>query len=229
MKTATKTFTLRLLLTAGLMQFFPGVTNLLGDDFAPPIWRGMPNSVTAVWNFNLEPTDYSNIGADSWTNYPGGYPLDALYAPPSARVNTNEFIWVGSGAISNKTDSNHSIVLVLPNFIDDLPEKWLAVQMTGSTNLEVMGIAGSQMEGGEYKAYSGFKIMEGGPEPGKRWEEWVINPNPDRESIFLWIPARSVLDQVVVDTISIPEPSTLVLMLVGVVALPGSRRFCRSS
>ncbi len=45
----------------------------------------------------------------------------------------------------------------------------------------------------------------------QRVEDWQILPNPDFELIQIGIPANVFLSQVVIDTISVPEPSSLVL------------------
>jgi predicted transporter len=49
-------------------------------------------------------------------------------------------------------------------------------------------------------------------------------PNPYFEIFDLEIPANSSVDQVVVDTISIPEPSTLMLAALGLLNLLGFHR-----
>ncbi len=53
----------------------------------------------------------------------------------------------------------------------------------------------------------------------QRIEQWEIRPNPDNEFFDITIPPDTVLSQVVVDTISVPEPSSAILAALGLIGL----------
>ena len=42
--------------------------------------------------------------------------------------------------------------------------------------------------------------------PNQHVEYWVLQPNPDREHIYLDVPPDTVVEQVLIDTISTPSP-----------------------
>jgi hypothetical protein len=49
--------------------------------------------------------------------------------------------------------------------------------------------------------------------------DWEIIPNPDYEYVKLTVPSTIQPCQVVVDTVSVPEPSMSVLLCIGVIGL----------
>ena len=53
------------------------------------------------------------------------------------------------------------------------------------------------------------------PELGYRVESWSITPNPDFELVQIYLPPWIFVDQVVIDTISVPEASTLLMRGIG--------------
>ena len=46
-------------------------------------------------------------------------------------------------------------------------------------------------------------------------EMWRLSPNPDWETINIWVTTTMSVDQIVVDTISVPEPAALLLLGLG--------------
>jgi hypothetical protein len=53
----------------------------------------------------------------------------------------------------------------------------------------------------------------------QRVELWEISPNPDFEQLKVFLPENTILSEVVIDTISVPEPSSFVLAALGLVGL----------
>lgn len=45
--------------------------------------------------------------------------------------------------------------------------------------------------------------------------KWEIRPNPDQETISIDFPADTYVEEIVVDTICVPEPATMALLAVG--------------
>lgn len=130
-----------------------------------------------------------------------------------------------------------SMSLGLSNFIDQEPLKKARIQLAGSWDKqpwwptdENWGISGDPVEDWQV---SGFAVnFSGNADSGlfQASTDFEIWPNPDWEVFSLSdIPAGVSIDQIVVDTISIPEPSTLTLaglgtLLMGVYVLRRRRR-----
>ena len=44
------------------------------------------------------------------------------------------------------------------------------------------------------------------------YQELLFQPNPDYEDVFLYVPARTTIDQIVIDAVSLPEPGMASLL-----------------
>ena len=199
----------------------------LADDFAPPAWRGGALSTTQGWDF-LTPQD--PLQPDD-PNVPlvigngGGVPL-ASYAAMQ---------WVphdGDGGLIGGPGSQ--LHLYIPNWIDFEPFKWMWIQITfvGSpTNVPyivnlgaqdnvanyvyvvpdppvVYSLGSSNVDTGVYGVAQGFTLF----------------PNPDWEMFDIFVPENVVIDQIVVDTISFPEPTSMALLALGALPMITRRR-----
>lgn len=198
----------------GVFLFFVlGVSfSALGLDLVQPEWRGHPRSTLQIWEFNTpdmnpvpdlyqgpfnpQPADIIPIAGDSWIQEKDGY----------------IGIWPLSG----------EVYVPIYNFPEPLDYKLIQIQLTWTTkgsmpNVEASGDDGPMIPGtllsetllddlGWY--HSTFQI--------------VLQPNPIQELVHVY--GAIYLDEMVIDTICIPEPATLGFMAVGGLFLLGLRK-----
>lgn len=172
-----------------------------GDDLNPPPYRGQPLSVHAHW----------------------------LSDPSSGALALNQFSWVDDSDPSTYLHPlipgvapgfNNDYRFELPNFVDELPLKLLRLQLTwtGTTqpplSLFSHGLDIGQVIPGVI-TYSSNPLVFTQPDGGYQYFDIEFRPNPDLEYVFVTVPADAVLSQVVIDTISVPEPATLALLAAG--------------
>lgn len=172
-----------------------------GDDVAPAPWRGAPNSVFAKFDLFAGPVP----GPPVSFGYGGGYPLD-----PTAP-------FVGSPITTPTGELIYDITL--PNVIDPLPLKLMRIQYSwfGGTafggHADTVGIL--PIPGGVVTHVGGTPPIVLDPLAGilHRYDDFEIRPNPDSERIQV----RFTLADprwVIIDTISIPEPTSVALLAV---------------
>lgn len=225
------------LVTAAALSFVLAAV-VQADDFQPPPWRGQPGSTLYHWVFDPGTANPPNpIPPDGdlqmvMGDGGGGGPL----ATPSQNL-----IWDYIDSNQNgqhdpeeemegwatPDDTSGQILFDLPNWIDFQPLKTLQVQITFEGALPGPSVATiSAMDN-----VTGSDVMVA---PIERLivdehhilETWQLWPNPDWEIVTLELPGFTLLDQVVFDAISwgVPEPSSLVLWLVGACAAMVVRR-----
>jgi len=189
-----------------------------GEDVNPPPWsRTDPGATYQQWEFG---TDDNPVGPDVWTNAAGD-PLVSITGGFAENTVWYENYQGASGVWGFEIE----MIATIPNFDNLNPLKEIQVQMTffadGVANLFVLP------EGDEGK----YAVMDQGAttDLGGGWFQatfsTAIEPNPTFEEI--WIrPAECTLyvDELVVDTICIPEPATLLLLGLGGLALLRRRR-----
>jgi hypothetical protein len=217
------------------------------DDLRPPSWRGLPRTTLAEWEFltPLSPTAPDGTILPVVGNGGGGGPLATIQGP---MFHDNTFdpdgVWIGVGA---PTDPPGQIVLDIPNWIDTEPLKLIQIQMTVQ-QFELPNPDGSTQIVTPFVESIDASDMQAGPVIGMRisvntidlmlnnlfhrTELWRIRPNPDYERIVINVPTDTLVDQIVVDTISfVPEPGTIVLGLIsamGISFLAGRWRNCKN-
>jgi len=189
-------------------------TATFADDLAPPPFRGQPHSVMAKFDLfgGAVPGGPSQYGT-----VPGVYPLDQL-AP-----------FVGQPT----TDPTRNALVYpigLPNFIDPLPLKLIRVQYSWFSGAPSGGPLGDGLTDAILPSPGGsVQLVNSSPAtlvPGTgnvyhRWDDFEIVPNPDSERFeiaFIDADPRWI----VIDTISLPEPSGFAAA--GVVALMAALR-----
>lgn len=193
------------MLILGLTLVLTGSALTYADDIFPPPWRGHERWTYAQWEFNnpgdptLPPGHYSQ--PDQWQN-PFGPPTVNVFPGPGMEwmpeYEGRPGVWPLSGEME----------FVILNFPEPLPEKRIWVQVTfqnqpGGTG----GILESNPPSASWETISFITLPDG-------WLhqtiEIVIRPNPEFEVLRLFGDIN--VDEVVIDTICIPEPASLSLL-----------------
>ncbi len=212
------------------------ITTCFADDFNPPDWRGDPLSVEAEWGFENGPPEFELV-PDGIHNTVGGSNGETL---------SGYLTHIDSGPQSYYVDDPDGagpkgagwffdgFVIHIDNWIDNEPYKDIRIQFTGYKEL----VDGPILELGDPFAMGldvsavpleNWMVTDGGwNSDGVMTWSWLdirIWPNPDREDIWFNTPLPGVImDQVYVDTISVPEPGTISLLAIGALSLLRKRR-----
>ena len=186
------------------------------DDPLPAPYRGEPNSVFLEWqnvgnpfdeaDWNL--TGFSSIGPFPLTNFDNG-------GGPG----------VPTISITQESPGVYLFDLFVPNVVDNLPLKLLRIQSTWTGT-------GTETHLGPVEDGTSVTFVNAQLSGDTSVTDWTIQPNPDHEIFQIrYESGPPQPSPFVIDTISIPEPSTLALAACGLLALAalGRRRpFCRS-
>jgi hypothetical protein len=190
-----------MVLAALAVALFTGVA--LADDLTPPPYRGNPLSVQAEWQL-LPGTNFLNLTASNWVDDTD--PTTTLHPLPF------------STPVQPNADAYQ---FQLPNWIDQMPVKYMRVQLTWQGNLlPPVSIASQALDGintviGTITYVSPLQVDASGIK-AYQYYDFKFMPNPDFERINIQMAPNSLLTQVVVDTVStVPEPATLALIGIG--------------
>ena len=216
---------------------------VLGDDFAPPDYRGLSLSYQAEWDFGLMQGSVGNglvpTKEDNWPdNDPAGFPF--LYDKFDTHIDFDDptdWLFYEEGGLWNPgRDASFGCQVI--NWVDNEPLKKLRIQITyrgdfAPTIPEITGFVyyedgpnripyphpdpGSLVLPGQFVEHVDWAA-------GQFYEDWIIEPNPDWEQIVVAVPMGTIVDQIVIDSISIPEPATLAVLGLGAVGLLRKRR-----
>ena len=185
----------------------------LADDLNPPSWRGQPDTTFQLWEFstNTQPA-VPNIDGN-----PYGDPLALILgAFPKTRWLTTDRgqqgVWV----------TEEWIQLEIPNTENTEPnsfkEIWL--QMTFDVGTDAFPVVFIVPDADPFTLEPVFIAPD--PVGTYTYGIWdiIIEPNPRFESIYI-LPRECTLymDEIVVDTRCVPEPTTMVMMVLGGIAL----------
>lgn len=198
----------------------------LADDVLPPVWRGESNTVYAEWDswegFNTTPTPFY---PDNWYSNPVG-----LSSPDSQAYDTAQYL--SSYADRNdvvEIDGMSQIDFLMPNFVDqDQTELWIQLTYWVAETTEVTFL----LDTDPYTDDINGPYLQGSVEHDSGWVteaySFTILPSVDAELITLDFADASsstpiYLDQVVIDSVAVPEPTAAVL-LVALAALGLARR-----
>lgn len=184
-----------------------------GDDLNPPPYRGDPLSVFAEWQL-LPGTTILNLTQSNWVD--DNDPTTTLHPAPF------------SNPVQPNSPSNYQFQL--PNWIDNLPVKYMRVQLTWLNNLNPPNSLLSQaLDGvnpvwGSITYVSPLQVDAAGIK-AYQYFDLIFKPNPDYERVLVQMKDTSVLSQVVIDTVStVPEPATMALLGLGALTLIHRRR-----
>ena len=188
-------------LLAGSMAF--------AADVVIPGWRGDPGSTYQRWEFSTD------------NPFPVPDVVNNPYGTPLLKVNT-PFSWDnGAWPLSGEID------ILIPNYPQIRPEKWIQIQLTWQPAgldpdpflADQPLIAVTPFDGMEMYRYDDDQVAPG----------WIhstfditIWPNPYEE--WFTIKGDILVDELVIDTICIPEPMTVTLLGLGGLALMRKRR-----
>jgi len=209
-----------LLLVVLLLMLFQVTAN--AHDLFIPEWRGFDGTTYQEWTFDTpsliaEPetiiNDYGTASAAITVGIMGsGYLADPV-------LGTQTGIWDIGGV-------DGQIILDIDNqpLALDYKEIWLQVTYYQA----IGGVPTIDVPGAQFVS-SQTTLIEEDMMPGMGWyldqSIWRIEPNPSHEQIILTgNPNGSVVDQIVVDTYCVPEPASMVLLMLGSFAVFGKRR-----
>jgi hypothetical protein len=194
----------------------------LADDVLPPIWLGDQNTVHAEWDtwagFNTDPTP---IAPDSWYSIPA----DAVSAPDAQAYDTATYLTEYEGRSDVvAVDGPWQLDFLAHNFVDDLSELWLQVTYWAPESNGVDFFVDTD----PYTPDINGPYFNGVVEHTNGWiteaYSFVIAPSPASELITLDFPGAGIgspayIDQVVIDTVAVPEPGGLLVLIAGVALL----------
>ncbi len=185
---------------------------VFADDLNPPPWRGQPGTTFQEWLFS---TDNPTPSPDLVNN---------LYGQPGAQVwpGTGQQWWDIWGGQQGVWPLSGAMEFYIPNTPpNDYKDIW--IQITWAKQAFVSTPILSSIPGGTIELISQVDI---GPtnEPlpaGANWWHSTYNiriyPNPTFETIR--IDGTIMVDQVVIDTICVPEPAVIGLLALGSLTL----------
>ena len=214
MTTRLHAATLMMVLCGALL----GVTEwTFAEDLNPPPYRGGFRSTVAEWDFDEDGTnpllpdgDLPTVVGDFAPQLDAAFPAGAPH--PSGFANSN-LTYTGSGFL-NEGEVNRNLSFNVPNWIDQEPYKFLRLQVTytGTTpGTTVFGVLGAPGETDSVDEVLLDTVFGTAGNSLYFYQDWELRPNPDWDQVVLFVPPGTFIDQVVIDTISTPEPSSIAL------------------
>ena len=215
-----------------LVTVFIGTFPSYADDLTPPTWRGDPGSTVQEWDFLTNGTgptpdppfeywEYTPDGTEVTYDNPYGGAL-ARYYPGTGQDWQSEL----NGRLGVLPLSG-AIYLDIWNTPELDPLKMIKLQVTwqpqAPSEVPIINFEhfepGSEPFEGQVADQSTMPLENGWQHT---WFDLIITPNPFFETIR--IGGAIDVDQVVVDTICVPEPGSITLLLCGLISLICLRR-----
>lgn len=186
------------------------------DDYNPPPWRGENNTTTQIWEF---PTDTNPSDPDSYVNpngtanltVTGDFPFTAWLADDKGHQGVWKF--------------EDFIKIDIANYVIQNPYKEIWIQLTFAAD----GGAGLSPLINTVPTLTGVPtLIDKQQVDSYYWRatySLIIEPNPDFESIYIQPrDCTMYLDELVIDTICVPEPTTICLISLGTLVLLRKRK-----
>jgi len=182
-----------------------------------PPWRGEEGTTLEEWQFN---TDASPVLPDVLVN-PYGTPSGVIQtgSPSQGWIDSIPSVFGNQQGIWDLGGEGGSITLSIPNrpVSAEFKEIWVAVTYFADISAApTVSIPGASLYGQQYDPI----VIESTP-TGSEWitqvSIWRMYPNPDFEQITITSDSQwgSLVSNVTVDTICVPEPATLTLLALG--------------
>lgn len=192
----------------------------LADDLYPPAWRGEPGSTFQHWTFDTQPANMYDIAPDIDQNPFGAPAIIDSYGDYGEWLDTYE----GRQGVWH---AYWDFWIDLPNDPEPRPAKDILVQFTYYYDDPTGWDNGRPIIGDVFVGSGTFDVslvQEFQLEGNWYYSQWAIHiePNPDFESLYVIADddySELYFDQIVVDTICIPEPASLGLLMLGGLAL----------
>jgi len=204
------------------------------EDLNPPAWRGEANTCYAVWEFGE-----NTLGeADIWYGPPSGADVTEMGGiwEVGENVAYTEYFESVEGRSGVRAfnveefyfDPGISYYIAdmlgfrLDNYANDNAEKqiWVQVVWSGLGGAPYLEAAASGSTGEEGVSLGNLDLGDG-------WThstyEMVLQPNPVEETVFLtgggFAASYLYVDQVIIDTRCVPEPSTVIMLAMGALGI----------
>ena len=203
----------KLLMIAAVVALL--VPAALADDLYDPGWRDEPTATYQHWSFDTEWADYDYIVPDIYDN---------PYGEPYINATSYEAwydMYEGRQGVAY-VDYYDYFEMMIPNHDLEWPDKFIYLQVTWHNN-GLEPVPDVYIPFGDDNFVANVDSLDLGG--GWMWDLWYIHiwPNPEMEEIdFYGGPSGGpglFIDQIVIDTICIPEPTTLALLGFGALAL----------
>jgi len=202
-------------------------------DQQTPSYLGDPLSYSACWTAFLNGDFSAGIEVEVEESYDDSDPTTTLN---SAFISHLDFdspngweFWDLPGGQRDRIHNpsrDATFVANVVNWIDLLPEKKVRINIKvfdtlGNGLPTITGVTGYGPEAsGQFVALDDWTI----PPDHEFYEDWIILPNPDWEQIEFYLPQGTQIDWIYVDTVSVPEPAVISLLMIGGLAVIRRRK-----
>lgn len=190
------------------------------EDLQPPKYRFEPFSTVAGWDFLTEQVDWIRPDANVplWVGDSAGLLQEKFGAnapfPAAAPFGDVSYIHDLGGGYVGGSSGDGGLVFVIPNHLEGLPIKRLRVQVTYQgaeppTAVEgYEGIPGSSIDTHELQVRR-VPVNDPRLAPGNAffYDDWLIHPSPTWEQVFVFLPTKTILLAVVIDSVMETPPS----------------------